>query len=595
MPALNFPSSPTLDQIYTAPSGQAWQWDGTAWISLPGESINAVTRHTVPNRFTADHTGWKVGDIVEQVGIFGTVTIPGILPFDPALNTEGVVEFQLIYDAPSAEFSSSLFLIPGTHTTAEQMAVLIAEELNQQIPAGLPGESLFTASGTTVTGVLSPDITVLATGQVNDYSSSPSFSGTPVFTDSFPRGNFVVLDPATLNSVDGYGSQVSANKDATNVDPATWRTRLSVPARDITTGKVLASDVFAQAGDVSLIDFRQLANGPITSIRPQCGTYEGHLELADSSGVPGSKYSISNGALICSSMTAGYLYLTLVTRALTQHTWAIVEFGALETLRSPAFTLVGLPALNGWPASGRFTVHPVAFAKEPGGAAAGRVSGGGAFVVGQVAPSQNGIIPGYTFPGKTVRFDTVFDAVTGRVALFINRTLVLTYLDVLMPPLAGREAIFEFDSPGIRVLEYGASSRYPHEMFVEQGRAELSGTITNAGALSSTWVKLRDIRIAYPPSGVVDVTWNVEITSTSGEVEMELGPTAGTVDAVTKQIVAANAYRGRAYFSRSRVGAPRTTELVSIWARTTGVASVANTGGEGPRITPVSTEFVNSP
>jgi hypothetical protein len=35
--AYDFPNSPTLDQVFTPPSGPTFKWDGTAWISgLPG-------------------------------------------------------------------------------------------------------------------------------------------------------------------------------------------------------------------------------------------------------------------------------------------------------------------------------------------------------------------------------------------------------------------------------------------------------------------------------------------------------------------------------------------------------------------------------
>ena len=39
--ALNFPSNPTLNQVYTGPLGQKWKWNGEAWISF-----NEIT--TVP-------------------------------------------------------------------------------------------------------------------------------------------------------------------------------------------------------------------------------------------------------------------------------------------------------------------------------------------------------------------------------------------------------------------------------------------------------------------------------------------------------------------------------------------------------------------
>ena len=33
MAALNFPSSPSLNQLYTA-NNATWQWNGTAWVRL---------------------------------------------------------------------------------------------------------------------------------------------------------------------------------------------------------------------------------------------------------------------------------------------------------------------------------------------------------------------------------------------------------------------------------------------------------------------------------------------------------------------------------------------------------------------------------
>jgi len=37
--AIDFPASPTLDDIYTDPtSGNSWQWDGTKWVSYAVDS-----------------------------------------------------------------------------------------------------------------------------------------------------------------------------------------------------------------------------------------------------------------------------------------------------------------------------------------------------------------------------------------------------------------------------------------------------------------------------------------------------------------------------------------------------------------------------
>ena len=41
MTALNFPSSPTIGQTYTA-NGGTWKWDGTVWNSLPSSTISGA-------------------------------------------------------------------------------------------------------------------------------------------------------------------------------------------------------------------------------------------------------------------------------------------------------------------------------------------------------------------------------------------------------------------------------------------------------------------------------------------------------------------------------------------------------------------------
>ena len=38
MAALDFPASPTLNQVYTA-NNQSYQWDGVSWVSLPPTNL----------------------------------------------------------------------------------------------------------------------------------------------------------------------------------------------------------------------------------------------------------------------------------------------------------------------------------------------------------------------------------------------------------------------------------------------------------------------------------------------------------------------------------------------------------------------------
>lgn len=39
--AIDFPSSPTLNQQYTF-NGRTWQWNGTAWVALSQESTSST-------------------------------------------------------------------------------------------------------------------------------------------------------------------------------------------------------------------------------------------------------------------------------------------------------------------------------------------------------------------------------------------------------------------------------------------------------------------------------------------------------------------------------------------------------------------------
>lgn len=51
MSALDFPASPTLDQVYTA-NGTSWRWDGTAWVSnnstVPSLTVTGTTTLNTP-------------------------------------------------------------------------------------------------------------------------------------------------------------------------------------------------------------------------------------------------------------------------------------------------------------------------------------------------------------------------------------------------------------------------------------------------------------------------------------------------------------------------------------------------------------------
>lgn len=73
MAALDFPSSPTTNQIYTA-NNRSWLWNGTTWVSVtqsvynPRTVVSSSTSGTItPDSSTADQ--------FEILGINGAVTI----------------------------------------------------------------------------------------------------------------------------------------------------------------------------------------------------------------------------------------------------------------------------------------------------------------------------------------------------------------------------------------------------------------------------------------------------------------------------------------------------------------------------------------
>lgn len=39
---IDFPDTPTLGQVYTAPTGRAWEWDGIRWISATETNVQEL-------------------------------------------------------------------------------------------------------------------------------------------------------------------------------------------------------------------------------------------------------------------------------------------------------------------------------------------------------------------------------------------------------------------------------------------------------------------------------------------------------------------------------------------------------------------------
>ena len=60
MAALNFPASPSVDDLYTA-NGSTWKWDGTSWNVVPANVL-------LENLGDVDITSATTGDLLQYDG-----------------------------------------------------------------------------------------------------------------------------------------------------------------------------------------------------------------------------------------------------------------------------------------------------------------------------------------------------------------------------------------------------------------------------------------------------------------------------------------------------------------------------------------------
>ncbi len=91
--ALNFPASPSLNQIYTV-GDQSWKWDGVAWVALSGaqESV-PVYVGTLPPTYSEDGYLWWDSDsgqlFVRYQNAWVAATVP---PTSSILDSDAVID-----------------------------------------------------------------------------------------------------------------------------------------------------------------------------------------------------------------------------------------------------------------------------------------------------------------------------------------------------------------------------------------------------------------------------------------------------------------------------------------------------------------------
>lgn len=98
--ALNFPSSPTPNQIYTV-GDQSWKWDGTAWIALSGaEEAVPVYIGTLPPTYAQDGYLWWDSDTGQMYVRYQSAWVAATVP-----PTSSILDSDAVIDAILSELT----------------------------------------------------------------------------------------------------------------------------------------------------------------------------------------------------------------------------------------------------------------------------------------------------------------------------------------------------------------------------------------------------------------------------------------------------------------------------------------------------------
>lgn len=96
MAALDFPSSPTVNQTYTA-NGRSWQWDGVSWrsadlaiyLALTGGTLTGNLGFASGARITGDFSNATIANrVLVQTSTANASTVFGVIPNGTAVNAQ---------------------------------------------------------------------------------------------------------------------------------------------------------------------------------------------------------------------------------------------------------------------------------------------------------------------------------------------------------------------------------------------------------------------------------------------------------------------------------------------------------------------------
>lgn len=197
--ALNFPDSPTLNQVYTdSTSGFSYQWNGTVWISYSPSSSSQI-------KILDDISGSFNGSIQSFPLTSSGITITPPSPQSLIINLGGVIQ------DPSDEYG-----ISGSNIVFSTAPTFGLSFSGISLGPAIPVTLVTIPDGTTTQG----DFTVAGTLYANGgFNLGISSAGTTITSDPIKTLNFVgtgntfAYNPATKTidvSIQGGGAGVSS-------------------------------------------------------------------------------------------------------------------------------------------------------------------------------------------------------------------------------------------------------------------------------------------------------------------------------------------------------------------------------------------------
>lgn len=229
--ALNFPDSPTLNEIYTDPtSGFSYEWNGTVWISyVAAGTVNIEDGSVTPLKLSTGGPSWNTDGDVYIAGITtvtngsGTVTI-GI--GTTALLVEGNARVTGILTVGSSSITldgTSNAITVGTGLTLSSdgiIAGIITATSFVGDGSGLTGAGSTVADDTTTNATFYPLFTTITDGTVTATKVSTSkltfnpSTGTVVattFSGALSGNSSTATTLQTARTINGISFNGSAN------------------------------------------------------------------------------------------------------------------------------------------------------------------------------------------------------------------------------------------------------------------------------------------------------------------------------------------------------------------------------------------------